>query len=223
MTATTENPTAEHPAEPTVLGMLAYGELAAFSRLAADAAVAPDLGHRIELSRLAGLTLRRLDDVSARVAELGSDLEEVMRPFAGVLVAFDQRTEPSTWWERLLKTYVGYSVADDFSRIVATAVGPRTAALAGEAAEGPQAPLVVDALAAAAASDAALASRLALWGRRLVGEALGVVQNLLVAHPALRDLLEPAVAAGTGDVQQRLFSVLTAEHSRRMERLGLTP
>ena len=28
---------------------------------------------------------------------------------------------------------------------------------------------------------------------------------------------------GGGDAQQRLFSMLTADHSRRMERLGLTP
>ncbi|WP_182111909.1 MULTISPECIES: ferritin-like fold-containing protein [unclassified Actinotalea] len=204
-----------------VLGMIAYGQLAAFSRLAADAALAPELSQRLRLSRLAGLALRRLDRVAERLEELGHDLEPVMAPFAGVLVEFDQRTAPGTWWERLLKGYVGYGVADDFSRIVAQRLDPDTRDMVVDVlADEAYAELVVDALAAAAAQDPTLASRLALWGRRLVGEALGVVQRVLADHPDLRGLLE----VGTpGDAQQRLFSALTAEHSRRMERLGLTP
>ena len=72
--------------------------------------------------------------------------------------------------------------------------------------------------------DATLGSRLALWGRRLVGEALGVVQRVVTEHGELRALLEEALprADGAGVLQQRLFAVLTGEHTRRMERLGLT-
>ncbi|WP_149204323.1 ferritin-like fold-containing protein [Actinotalea subterranea] len=209
-----------------VLGMLAYSELAAFSRLAADAALAPDLGQRLELSRLAGVALTNLDAIRARVGELGGDLQPVMRPFAGVLVEFDGRTVPSTWWERLLKGYVGYGVADDFSRMVAQALDPQTRDLVvGVLSDDGHAQLVVDALARACVADPTLASRLALWGRRLVGEALGVVQNVVADHTELEALLERAMAdvPGNGDAQQKLFAALTAEHSRRMERLGLTP
>ncbi len=204
-----------------VLGMLAYGQLAAFSRLAADAAQAPSLGQRLELSRLAGLALSRLERISDRVTELGGALEPVMAPFAGALVEFDERTAPGSWWERLLKGYVGYGVADDFSRIVAQTLDPRTRALVEDVlADEGHARLVVDALAGGATQDPTLASRLALWGRRLVGEALGVVQHVLADHPDIAALL--ARDEG-GDPQQRLFAQLTAEHSRRMERLGLTP
>ena len=222
-TGTSESTASSASPESTaaVLGMIAYGELAAFSRLAADSALAPELGQRLRLSRLAGLSLRRLDRIEERVTDLGRELEPVMAPFAGVLVEFDERTVPGTWWERLLKGYVGYGVADDFSRIVAQALDPdpRDLVVAVLADEG-YAGLVVDALAAAAAEDPTLASRLALWGRRLVGEALGVVQRVLADHPDLRSLLDFETP---GDAQQRLFSALTAEHSRRMERLGLTP
>ena len=209
-----------------VLGMLAYSALAAFSRLAADAAQAPSLDKRLELSRLAGGTLTHLDLITARAAELGAELRPVMAPYAGVLVEFDERTAPATWWERLIKAYVGYGVADDFGRIVAQALDPRTrdVAVAVLTDEG-HAQLVVDSLAEAVARDATLASRLALWGRRLFGEALNVVQQVVAEHPDLRDLLEIAMAdaPGSGDAQQKVFAVLTGEHSRRMERLGLTP
>lgn len=216
----------ERDAALAVLGLLAYSRLAAFSRLAADAALAPTLAQRLELSRLAGVELTRLDRLTERVAELDAELQPVMAPFGGVLVEFDERTAPSTWWERLLKGYVGYGVADDFCRTIAQSLDPRTRDLVVDSLlDDGHSVLVVDALAVAAAADPTLASRLALWGRRLVGEALGVVQRVVSDHPDLRDLLDRAMAgtAGSGDAQQRLFASLTAEHSRRMERLGLTP
>jgi hypothetical protein len=203
-----------------VLGMIGYGRLAAFSRLAQDAAAAPDLQERLALSGFAGAALARLDQVAERVAEIGGDLEPVMRPFAGALVEFEERTEASTWWERLLKGYVGYGVSDDFARIVAGGLDPVTRDVVEEAvADRGYATWVVDELAAACADDATLAPRLALWGRRLVGEALGAVQRVLVQHPELLPLLE--LAQPGQDPAQRLFSALTAEHTRRMDRLGL--
>ncbi|HRA49496.1 ferritin-like fold-containing protein [Actinotalea sp.] len=233
MTSTT--PSGPAPAQPPVtapagvddgalpvLGMLAYSELAAFTRLAADSALAPTLAERLALARLARHALDSLDDVAARVAELGGDLQPVMAPFSGVLLEFDRRTQPSTWWERLLKAYVGYGVADDFTGMVSAAVDPTTRVVVADAlSDDGLAQLVVDTLAAAALQDATLASRLALWGRRLVGEALGVVQSVLTVHPEIQVLVERAMPEGEG--QARMFAMLTAEHSRRMQRLGLTP
>lgn len=206
-----------------VLGMVAYLELAAFTRLAADAGLAPSLGQRLELSALAGQSLSQLDRVRERIAELGGELEPVMAPHAGLLVEFDTRTVPSTWWERLLKAYVGYGVADDFCRALARSVDDRTREVVEEVLEGEvHTTLVVRSLAQAAQGDPTLASRLALWGRRLVGEALNAVQAVLERHPEMRPLLEAAMVDGRGaDAQQRLFALLTAEHSRRMGRLGL--
>ncbi|HWS57905.1 MAG TPA: ferritin-like fold-containing protein [Actinotalea sp.] len=203
-----------------LLGMLAYSELAAFTRLAADSSLAPTLSERLALARLARTALDSLDDVVARVTELGGDVHPVMAPFAGVLLEFDRRTQPSTWWERLLKAYVGYGVADDFTLMISAAVDPVTRAVVEDAlADDGLAALVVDTLAAAAVQDATLASRLALWGRRLVGESLGVVQSVLAVHPEIVVLVDRAIPEG----QPRLFALLTAEHSRRMQRLGLTP
>ncbi len=207
-----------------VLGMLGSLQLSGFSRLAGDAVAAPDLERRLELVRLAGRTLERLERVTAQVEALGGDLEEAMTPYAGMLTDFDARTAPSTWEERLLKSYVGYEVADDFCRVVGEPLPEPSRGIVREAlADEAQTSLVVRSLEAACAQDATLAARLALWGRRLVGEALTVVQRVLTARPELRDLVVQAQDAPTGEAQTRLFAHLTAQHSRRMERLGLTP
>lgn len=207
-----------------VLGMLGSLQLSGFSRLAADAAAAPDVDRRLELARLAGRTLERLERAAARTTELGADLRATMEPYAGMLTDFDARTVPSTWSERLLKSYVGYEVADDFCRVVGEPLSEPTRSLVRDAlSDDAQATLVVEALREACAGDATLSARLALWGRRLVGEALTVVQRVLAARPELRDLVVQAEAdAPAGEAQTRLFAHLTAEHTRRMERLGLT-
>lgn len=207
-----------------VLGLLANCELTAFSRLAADAERAPQVADRIELCRLGGAALARLEKVAARIAELDADLEPTVLPFVGTFAEFDERTPAGTWWERLLKAHVGYGVEEDLVRLLAHPVDAGTRELILALLDDDRhATLVVERLTAATGRDPVLASRLALWGRRLVGEALGVVQRVLVAHPQLRALLEPALPdVAEADLQQRLFAVLTTAHTRRMARLGLT-
>lgn len=205
-----------------VLGMISFLELASFSRLAADASLAPALDQRLELSGMARHALDRMDRVGARITELGGEPTDVMAPFSGALVEFDSRTVPSTWWERMLKAYVGYGVADDFCRVLAQATDPTTRALVEDVLDDERhARLVVELLATAREEDPTLAPRLALWGRRLVGEALRAVQEVLRRHPRLRELLPTAMGEEADDAQQKLFAKLTAEHSRRMDRLGL--
>lgn len=204
-----------------LLGMVAYGELGAFARLAADSRSAPVLHQRLALARFAGQALTHLEQVSGRVVELGGDLEATMHPFAGVLTEFDRRTEPSTWWEQMLKAYVGYGVSDDFARVLARGTDPHTAeVVAGVMPGADHADFVIALLADAGADDATLAARLALWGRRLVGESLGAVQRVLADHPDVARLLASALP-GEADPQQKLFTTLTAEHTRRMDRLQL--
>jgi hypothetical protein len=207
-----------------VLGLLANSELIAFTRLAADSATAPTLGDRLELCRIGGVAAGRLSRLADRAGELGAELPDVVAPFVGTYADFDARTPTSSWYERLLKAYVGYGVEDDVARLLAVGLDPQTRAVVLEVLDDDgHAGLVVDRLTTAMRDDPVLASRLALWGRRLVGEALGVVQRVVAEHGELRALLEEALPdAGGPGLQQRLFGVLTAEHTRRMDRLGLT-
>ena len=222
-----------------LLGLVAQLEHVAFLRLASDCAVAPELEQSLALSRFATAAVERRDRVLARVAELGADPVAVMGQFDDVLTEFDERTQPSTWWERLLKVYVGYGVADDFCRLAAAGLDERSRTVVLEVLDdASHAELAVAELdAAAGTGDGALSSRLALWGRRLVGEALGTVQRLLSQRPGLARLVhvaaaqepaaavQPAPAAGAPqpNVPAKIFSELTAQHTRRMSRLRLTP
>lgn len=207
-----------------LLGLVAQLELVAFARLAADAALAPTLAQRLQLTRFAATSVERRDRVLARVAELGGDPEAVLGSFAHVLDDFDARTAPSTWWERLLTAYVGYGVADDFCRHAAASLDEETRTLVLDVlGDVGHTELAVAELDVARADDEVLVSRLALWGRRLVGEALGVVQSLLATRPGLARLAAAASDGGQGgDGSARLFGELTAQHTRRMGRLGLT-
>lgn len=226
-----------------LLGLVAQLEHTAFVRLAADSAIAPDKEQALELSRFAATSVQRRDKILARIAELGADPVETLRQFDDVLVDFDARTQPSTWWERLLKGYVGYGVADDFCRLAAEGIDEASRQLVLDVLDdAARTELALAQLDEAGAEDSVLSSRLALWGRRLVGEALTVVQRLMVQRPALARLVargqgaaEPDAAPVTAGEQSagaavaapanepaKVFGELTAQHTRRMSRLGLT-
>lgn len=227
--AATPGTVSDGGAEPAdvlqLLGLIAFTELATFTRLAAVAVGAPTPTQHLHLVRLAGAALDRQERILRRITELGGDADAQMLAFTGTFDDYDARTEPQTWWEGVLKGYVGNGVADDFCRIAADGLDEQTRAVVVEVLDDNRsAELSVAVLGEAAGSDTVLASRLALWGRRLVGEALGLVQHLLADHPALGRLVVEGARkhAGGSDVDQAwVFSQLTAEHTRRMGRLGL--
>ena len=78
----------------------------------------------------------------------------------------------------------------------------------------------------ALADDPRLASRLALWGRRLLGEAVTQAQRVGYEHAFLSGLLTEAETGANDAAARELVRSLTAElaenHSRRMVQLGLS-
>jgi hypothetical protein len=88
-----------------------------------------------------------------------------------------------------------------------------------------QAEFVVSAVRSAIAKDPKVAGRLALWGRRLLGEALSQGQRVAADRDALVALLVGRAGSAPGtDLADmaRMFVRLTDSHSRRMARLGLS-
>jgi hypothetical protein len=71
----------------------------------------------------------------------------------------------------------------------------------------------------AVAEQPAIAGRLALWARRLVGEAISQTQHVL----ADRDSLMKLLVEGTGDLTEvaALLARITDRHAERMVALGL--
>jgi hypothetical protein len=72
-------------------------------------------------------------------------------------------------------------------------------------------PAVVEELTARIEDDPGVGHRLAMWGRRLVGDTLLVARSALASHARQdQERLEP------------VWTELIAAHSRRMDALGLT-
>lgn len=205
-----------------LLGVLAYAELTAFDRLAEDARMAPTLAGRAALARMAAAEMGHHDRLAQRLTELGADPTEAMSPFVAALDGFHEGTRPRTWLEGLVKAYVGDGLAADFYREIAGFLPEPDRSLILEVlADTGHADFAVREVRAAIAAQRTLAGRLALWGRRLVGEAISQSQAVI----AERDGLARLIMSGTGDLTGvvRLQDRITAAHTERMKTLGLNP
>ena len=208
-----------------LLGALTYGELTGFSRMGADSDLAPTLTAKAELARLAVTRFGHFERLRRRLVELGVDPELAMEPFVVAVDAFHERTAPSTWLEGLVKAYVGDGISNDFYREISAYVDPATRALVAQVlADAGQAEFVVREVRGAIEADPRVAGRLALWGRRLVGEALSQAQRVAADRGALASLLVGSVDRPGADLAElvRMFGRLTEAHSRRMGLLGLS-
>jgi len=209
-----------------LLGALAYGELTAFSRLAADAEMAPSQPAKAALARVAVAEFLHYEALTGRLTEMGADPDEAMAPFIAPIDEFHDRTRPTGWLEGLVKAYVGDGIATDFYREISAYVDPWTQKLVRSVLQDVgQADFAVNAVREAIEADPKVAGRLALWGRRLVGEALSQSQRVAVERDALASLLVGGIKHSGADLAEmgRMFTRLTTEHVRRMGRLGLSP
>ncbi|GAA3260642.1 ferritin-like fold-containing protein [Dactylosporangium siamense] len=200
-----------------LLGMLAYGELVAFDRMAADARLAPDLRRRAVLSEMAGREITNYCRLADRLTELGGDPEQSMRPYVQAVSDYHAQTEPADWLEGLAKAYVGDGIADDFTREVAAVLtGPDRDLILDVLHDSRHADFAADELRAAIAADPKVANRLSMWSRRLVGEGISQALRVAAERPSLAELL-----AGGGTDFQALLRRLTSAHTARMGAVGL--
>jgi tRNA-(MS[2]IO[6]A)-hydroxylase (MiaE)-like len=203
-----------------LLAALAYGELCAFDRLADDARMAPTLLGRAEMSAMAAVELGHYQRLADRLLELGVSPQDAMAPFVPAIETYHALTEPSTWLEGVVKAYVGDGMAGDFYREVAEFVDPSTRELIHHVlTDVNRAEFAVREVRSAIAAQPAVTGRLALWARRLVGEAISQTQHVLADRDALMVLL----VGGTHDLAgvAGLIARITDRHEERMVALGL--
>ena len=207
-----------------LLAAIAYGEISAFERLSEDAKLAPSLADKLAIAGMACNEFGHVEVLRERIVELGADPYAAMAPFQEALDLFHEHTAPADWYEGLIKAYVGDGLAADFYREIAAYLDPRTReVILSSLNDAGHSEFVIDRVKAAIAADPRLGGRLALWGRRLMGEALTQAQRVAADRDALSALLAGGVDRPALDLAAigRMFARITELHAERMARLGL--
>lgn len=209
-----------------LLGAISYGAIAGFTRLAADSELADDLGLKRALAGMAVTEFHNHELLVRHIEELGYEPNEAMAPFRDAFDAYHARTKPRDLLEGLVKAYIGDGIANDFFLEIARFVDPESQEIIRQAsAKDTDTDVIVEAVRSRIHANRKLAGPLALWGRRLVGEALTQGQVVAGQRDALSELVlglshgrPGADLHDLGEIMERL----TDAHQRRMGRLGLS-
>ncbi len=211
---------ADHPGVNELFAVLAYGEIAAFYRLTDEARMAPNLRGRISMASMAAAEMGHYELLRDALERRGVDVVEAMSRYVSALENYHRLTMPSTWLEALVKTYVGDALAADLYLEIADGLPDEIADVVRAAlSETGHSQFVVAEVRAAVTSSGKQRSRLALWSRRLLGEAITQSQYVLADHDELVDLVLQG-AGGLGQLNA-FFDRLQQTHDRRMHDLGL--
>ncbi|KQO84225.1 hypothetical protein ASF17_01440 [Frigoribacterium sp. Leaf263] len=195
------------------LGQAAYLQLALSEALGRATEAAPSVRAQAVTARVAGVTLDRHRGLTAEIERSGGDPAASMEPHVAAIDEFRRRTTGSTWHETMLAHHVCAGLLDDvFVRLAAGLSADHRDRIVSVLEAGDDAETVAEILSASIEADPRLASRLALWGRRLVGD------TLLVARAAISASHESA----DDERLEPVFTELIAAHTRRMDALGLT-
>src|ERR671926_144074 len=94
-----------------LLGVLAYGELSAFDRLAEDAGHAPTLGGRGAPSSMAAAEIGHFRVLGEDLKGLGVPVEDARRTFVAQWDAYHASTAPRSWIQSVVKASLGDGLA----------------------------------------------------------------------------------------------------------------
>lgn len=202
------------PGPEEFLARAAYVQLTIFEDLSLAVTTAPSTSAKAALASASAASLRRHEAMLDELRALGVDPGEAMERHRAVVDRFQRLTRGHDWAETALTCHLAGGFLDDLFAALAAGL-PAELAERVRAAYRPRPadPAVVALLLEAMADDPRLAARLALWGRRILGDALLVARDVL--------------SLGRGDARQEervepAFSELIAEHTRRMDAIGLS-
>ena len=185
-----------------------------FENLSRGVANAPTTAAKAAIGRAAEFSIAKHRALADEITRSGGSVADAMSPYTTAIDEFDRRTRGADWHETLMTAYLTAGFLDDFYARLAS--GLRTdereriqvifADRAGEA-------VLLQQLSDELVDNPRLAARLALWGRRLVGD------TMLAARSALT--LSDNRKSDEARVEP-VFTELIAAHTRRMDALGLT-
>lgn len=198
--------------DAATLALLAFGELTGFERMATNATTAADLDDKVILARLASQSFANFEQLSQHIDQMGQDVIELCQHFEPTFSTLAERTRPRDWYESLMKGFVFDGIMNDFYRTAVDELAEPGYSLAIAILDDTRASEYArNRLTSEVAVDTQLASRLALWGRKLVAETLGRARSLLT---------DPVLGLDE-DLVVELIPSVTSNHSKRMSALGL--
>ncbi len=217
--------------EPKVfLGQLAYLQLSQFEILTNELKYSPNTHYKAELSEAAAKSFEKYRAISKKISSLGLDPTDAMDPFVERIETFHSRTNGIDWFESIIKVYLVSGLLDDFYRRLAIGLDPISRAEVEKALSDKKfEQFAKKVLTESMLQDPTLASRLALWGRRLMGDVLlelrAAFDNRKLAGIAkskkLSEVQEREVNLASYSKLEPLITELIGAHSLRMDAIGL--
>lgn len=189
-------------------------QLTIFENLSRAVASAPTTAGKAAIGAAAELSIAKHRALAAELERVGASVADAMEPYTASVDEFDRRTRGADWFETLMTAYITAGFLDDFfARLASGLPADEQARVDTIYADRSGEKILAEQLTEALSSNTRLAARLAMWGRRLVGD------TMLVARSALSmDTVSKANAVRVEPV----FTELIAAHTRRMDALGLT-
>ena len=193
------------------LGQAAYLQLSLYETMGRAGVTAPTMSGRLVTGVLATTALERHRTLVAEIERHGGEPAELMEPHREAIDRFLARTSGADWYESMLTGYVTAGILNDLFGNLLRSLPSDVRQRLRTVFDAREERAVVDELAAHIEQDPRVGSRLALWGRRLVGDTLLVARSALASHAREdQERLEP------------VWTELIAAHTRRMDALGLT-
>ncbi len=213
------------------LGQLAYLQLSQFEILTNELKYSPNTQYKADLSEAAAKSFEKYRAISKKLAALGVDPTDAMDPYVERIETFHSRTNGIDWHESVIKVYLVSGLLDDFYRRLAIGLDPILRAEVEKALSDKKFDAFAKrVLTESMAKDPQLGSRLALWGRRLMGDVLlelrAAFDNRKLAGIAKSKKLSAAeereVNLASYSKIEPLITELIGAHTVRMDALGLT-
>ena len=201
------------PARDRFLGQAAYIQLSIFEDLSRLVAVAPTIAAKEALSRASAISLDRYRGLTDEVRRTGGDPSEAMAPYTAKVDFFQRVTQGADFYESVMTSHITAGILDDFFARLALGLPAADAARVSPLYVPSHESVLAEQLRIGIDANPQLAPRLAMWGRRLVGDAMLVARSALATPPSTEKdeaRIEP------------VFTELIAAHTRRMDALGLT-
>ncbi len=165
-----------------------------------------------ELARANAQVLAGYEKLRALLSEYVEDPQQAMLGPLEFVKQQMKRMNADNWYERVATCLVVGGFLADFFRTVSLGLpDPVRSEIHSVFERGEEHALVESVLGRVFAHDEAYRSQVSLWSRRLVGD------TMLIARHALK-----SAESTSEEIYEPLFTDIVTEHSKRLDRLGLT-